>query len=58
MSLSAILFNAPIHILTIIVLVLVIIDFVKKPAIVVDVASLDEEEEPEDEHALQVISLS
>lgn len=32
-------------------------DFVKKPAIVVDVASLDEEEEPEDEHALQVNNL-
>ena len=26
----------------------------KKPAIVVDVASLDEEEQSEDEHALQV----
>ena len=31
-----------------------LVDFVKKPAIVVDVASLDEEEQSEDEHALQV----
>ena len=31
-----------------------LVDFVKKPAIVVDVASLDEEEQSEDEHVLQV----